>query len=70
MEPTTMIIVTIALSCTGSEGLCRVFVDPAGSRGLPALSSGRFAPVPDAMSRTMNALRPAGEGAQARAPRR
>lgn len=40
MEATIMIVLTVGLSCDGSSGtLCRVFADPAASRGAPAVSS-------------------------------
>ncbi|MBE7483603.1 MAG: hypothetical protein HS104_26945 [Polyangiaceae bacterium] len=61
METTTMIMLFVGLSCEGETArMCRVFADPAASRGAPALSS---TPVPSPASghRTTNALR---DGAQ------
>ncbi|MBE7483094.1 MAG: hypothetical protein HS104_24365 [Polyangiaceae bacterium] len=57
METTTMIMLFVGLSCEGETArMCRVFADPAASRGTPALSS---TPVPSPASghRTTNALR-------------
>jgi hypothetical protein len=45
MDPVTMIVLTVGLSCGGAERLCRVFVEPAATRGVPALSSTSTDPI-------------------------
>ena len=65
METTTMIMLFVGLSCEGETArMCRVFADPAASRGSPALSS---APVtlPASGHRTTNALRDEAQRANA-----
>ena len=65
MEPTMMIMLFVGLSCEGETArMCRVFADPAASRGSPALSS---APVtlPASGHRTTNALRDEAQRANA-----
>ena len=65
METTTMIMLFVGLSCEGETArMCRVFADPAASRGTPALSS---TPVPSPASghRTTNALRDEAQRARA-----
>lgn len=63
-----MIVLSVGLSCDGgSTRLCRVFVDAAASRGVPAVSSASFE-LTAGSHRSKNALRDAkrgtGEGAE------
>ena len=65
METTTMIMLFVGLSCEGETArMCRVFANPAASRGTPALSS---TPVPSPASahRTTHARRDEAQRASA-----
>ncbi|MCE7888417.1 MAG: hypothetical protein KJ015_36190 [Myxococcales bacterium] len=67
MDPGIMIVLAVGLSCDGDTArLCRVVVDPAASRGVPALSSASVV-LPAGESRSRNVLREErrGEGASA-----
>jgi len=65
METTTMIMLFVGLSCEGETArMCRVFADPAASRGTPALSSTPVT-LPASGHRTTNALRDEAQRANA-----
>lgn len=57
MGETIMIVVALGLTCEGETArMCRLFSDPAASRGTPALSSTPALPQSTG-HRTKNALR-------------
>lgn len=61
MDMTTMIVLTLGLSCEGETArMCRMFGDPAAARGTPALSSTPSL-QPASGQRSTNALRAVAE---------